>query len=1259
YLVNYGEFVENNHPLAPAGYTVEWWTKDLAAAGADVQALEDAPHVDLADPTPAQALAWATDHDAPLHPEYTYLWHDIAVEQFRTLADAVADGEVRGRDRRGRADGGAEAASARADDDSDTLVLEDTPAVREILEALLVEHTREEGIEIRGWRPLARSLGVTEDLDREWETLPAAARTHDGGENAVEAVNAVAPFEVRERAPTRVGCRMGRPEKSEERELSPAVHTLFPIGEAGGDQRDVAAAAGEGEVTVDLGERACPDCGDHTFRARCPACGAHTHPHYECDDCGVVCEPDEAGRVECPRCGREVTAARPREVDLGDVYGEALDAVGERAAAFDVLKGVKGLTSADKVPEPVEKGVLRAKHGVSAFKDGTVRYDMTDLPVTAVRPDEIGVSPGALRALGYDKDIHGEPLRHDDQLVHLKVQDVVLSEGAADHLLSTADFVDDLLGQYYGLEPFYEADEREDLVGELVFGMAPHTSAAVVGRVVGFTSAAAGYAHPYFHASKRRNCFHPDTKVWYETGGEWRHAPIEELVETHLDEATAEVDDFGTLVDDPGEVFVPSLAGGAFVRKPVEAVSRHPAPDHLVRVETAGGRELTVTPDHEVHVFDGDGVVGKRASALSPEDQLVTPAGLDVEAALDPPEFDLLAEFLAVEEIDDDRLMVRGIDKEELYDRFEAAFADDSDGEFHPLQSTADRLGLTKTRLSNYLYRESVPVSLLRDCFDSEAALLDWVPEGVSLGMRRDSAAIDRVVAVNERVATLLGYYAAEGFARAQETPKGTVHQTTVCGTEAAAREFFVATLAGEFGVDPYEENDAKVTASGRLLRAFVDTVLDAGVAAAGKRVPQCVFDAPEEIVAAYLRGYFSGDETVPDGSLAVGATTVSRELKEDLLALLTRLGITARAERRDPVPLHEKFPGHYDADDPSMSAARYVLTISSEDAMRFAERVGVHLDRKADVLAANASGIEPSGRRALDGGDGEYLVDSVAAVEYVPADTEHTYCLTVPESNSLVSNDISSKQCDGDEDCVMLLMDGLLNFSESYLPDKRGGRMDAPLVMTSRIDPAEIDDEAHNVDIVEEYPREFYEATRELADPGEVDIRIAEDTLGTEAEYDGFAFTHDTSHIAGGPDLSAYKTLESMTEKMDAQLELARTLRAVDETDVAERVIEYHFLPDLIGNLRAFARQETRCLDCGEKFRRVPLSGACRECGGDVTLTVHEGSVNKYLDTALEVAETYGCREYTKQRLDILERSIESVFENDQNKQSGFADFM
>ncbi|WP_254532229.1 DNA-directed DNA polymerase II large subunit [Natrinema gelatinilyticum] len=958
YLVNYGEFVENNHPLAPASYTYEWWVQDLDDAGADVQALQDDPRIDLESPDPEEALEWALEYDAPLHPEYTPLWHDLSVDSFCGLAAAVSDGRIEGE------------SSGDGMDDGGTLVLDYTDPVRDALETIVVEHRQHENegrIEIDDWRPFVRTLGcsprrtvadgaamesdTSEDelaieLERTWANadLSERARTwsHETeGDNAIEAVNEVAPFTVRERAPTRIGNRMGRPEKSERRDLSPPVHTLFPIGEAGGAQRNVADAAKHAEtmsdtpgvVEIGIGRQRCVNCGTETFKNRCPECTDRTTPDYRCPDCDQRVEPDDAGRVECSRCEREATCVEPREIDINDEFRSALESIGERENAFEILKGVKGLTSTNKIPEPIEKGILRAKHDVSAFKDGTVRYDMTDLPVTAVRATELDVDVGQLQALGYESDIHGEPLTHEDQLIELKVQDIVLSDGAAEHMLRTADFIDDLLEQYYGLEPFYEFEDRQELVGELVFGMAPHTSAATVGRVIGFTSAAVGYAHPYFHAAKRRNCFHPETTIRYEgESGTVSEESIETFVESRLTDPRK--DDVGTLVQDlEGDVTVPSIDdSGHHVSRPVDAVSRHPSPDHLVRIETREGRSLTVTPDHTMVVWN-DGLERVAASEL------------DVEA----------------------------------------------------------------------------------------------------------------------------------------EIP-------TAASTRSAAKS----------------------------------TTRTAGVTDGG----------------------------------------------------------------RPPV-------------------------------------------------------------------------DIVSRTKIVPSEIEYTYCLTVSDTHTLEANGLAVGQCDGDEDCVMLLMDGLINFSRSYLPSSRGGRMDAPLVMSSRIDPSEIDDEAHNMDVVSQYPREFYLATREQADPGDVDVEIAEDTLNTDTEYTGFEHTHDTTNIAMGPDLSAYKTLGSMMDKMDAQLELSRKLEAVDETDVAERVIEYHFLPDLIGNLRAFSRQETRCLDCGEKFRRMPLTGDCRECGGRVNLTVHKGSVNKYMQTAIQVAQEYDCRDYTKQRLEVLERSLESIFENDKNKQSGIEDFM
>ena len=317
YLVNYGEFVENNHPLVPASYAPEWWVKEFEAAGADVRALRDDPHVDLEHPSVDRALSWAEEYDCPLHPEYTYLWHDVSVDAVAALADAVAAGDVVG----------------------GVLAIERTDGVQDALESLLIEHAATpDALRIPTWRPLARSLGIDDGLRKEWDAadLSAAARDYADGENAIRAVNEVAPFEVRERAPTRIGNRMGRPEKSESRDLSPAVHTLFPINEAGGPQRDVAEAASvmddsghRGRLDLQVSDRVCPECGEHTYRARCPDCAVHTDLHYECGDCGTVCQPDEAGRVECPRCEWEVTAATDQEVDLNDAYRSALAGVGD------------------------------------------------------------------------------------------------------------------------------------------------------------------------------------------------------------------------------------------------------------------------------------------------------------------------------------------------------------------------------------------------------------------------------------------------------------------------------------------------------------------------------------------------------------------------------------------------------------------------------------------------------------------------------------------------------------------------------------------------------------------------------------------------------------------------------------------------------------------------------------------------------------------------------------------------------------------
>jgi DNA polymerase II large subunit len=259
-------------------------------------------------------------------------------------------------------------------------------------------------------------------------------------------------------------------------------------------------------------------------------------------------------------------------------------------------------------------------------------------------------------------------------------------------------------------------------------------------------------------------------------------------------------------------------------------------------------------------------------------------------------------------------------------------------------------------------------------------------------------------------------------------------------------------------------------------------------------------------------------------------------------------------------------------------------------------------------------------------------------------------------------------RNCDGDEDCVMLMMDGLINFSKSYLPGSRGGFMDAPLVMMTYLNPNEIDKEAQNVDILSKYPLEFYQATERYAQPKELEevMETVGHRLGTPGQLENFGFMFDTDDINIGPSESAYTRYGTMVEKMEAQLELAKRIRAVDESKVAGKIIESHFLPDMIGNLRKFSKQKVRCTKCRAKYRRIPLRGVCTRkkpdgsiCGTKLTLTVHEGGVKKYLEVSKNTADEFDVPKYTKQRIILTEKAIKSTFENDKVKKITLDEFV
>ncbi|MEA3229436.1 MAG: DNA polymerase II large subunit, partial [archaeon] len=237
-------------------------------------------------------------------------------------------------------------------------------------------------------------------------------------------------------------------------------------------------------------------------------------------------------------------------------------------------------------------------------------------------------------------------------------------------------------------------------------------------------------------------------------------------------------------------------------------------------------------------------------------------------------------------------------------------------------------------------------------------------------------------------------------------------------------------------------------------------------------------------------------------------------------------------------------------------------------------------------------------------------------------------------------------RNCDGDEDSILLLMDALLNFSRKYLPTTRGAStMDAPLVLTVHLDPEEVDDEAWSVDVVDSYPLSFYEDTLEFKKPWEIreKIELVEDRIGKPSVYHS-KFMYDTSDINDGVFKSKYVVLETMIEKLEAQLALATMAVAVDESDVSEKILEKHLLKDIKGNMRTFSRQKLRCVACNGKYRRVPLTGKC-SCGGKLLLTVSEGTVRKYIEPANHIMDNFKITSYLRQQFEIIESEVDAFF--------------
>ncbi|NVM54140.1 MAG: DNA polymerase II large subunit [Candidatus Helarchaeota archaeon] len=484
-LIAFGEFLENNHILIPPGYCEEWWceelrsalekkysnlneaTDDLSISAEILEDFMDFPFFKA--PNEAQTLVLSEKLQIPIHPKYNYFWSSVSEQEILSLQQWLKKGKLEN-----------EPPSIKCIHDD---------LMKNLLEKLGVPHNLiSNQIILTKHAKIIKTLFALESDYFEFNR-PSKESLWKGS---------ISSYLIQDRAPYYIGARMGRPEKAKGREF---FHVLFPVGIEGGNRRSVIKAAESKKISVEIVYRECPSCGNKTFLNKCGKCKVKTNPVQKCSQ--INCQTKTQDEY-CPRCGNVTRFYDQRDIPIRKLLSDRLRRLNEPLPKE--IKGVRGLMSKKKIPEILEKGILRAKHNLFAYRDGTIRFDATDAPVTHFTPSEIGVPVAQLRDLGYLNDYVGNSLETKDQILELKVQDIIIPIVGVKFLIEVANFIDELLIKVYHLEPFYNISKKEELLGHLIIGLAPHISAGVVGRIIGFTTARLCYAHPYWHSAKRRNC---------------------------------------------------------------------------------------------------------------------------------------------------------------------------------------------------------------------------------------------------------------------------------------------------------------------------------------------------------------------------------------------------------------------------------------------------------------------------------------------------------------------------------------------------------------------------------------------------------------------------------------------------------------------------------------------------------------------------------------------------------------------------------
>ncbi|MCB9642607.1 MAG: AAA family ATPase [Myxococcales bacterium] len=354
-----------------------------------------------------------------------------------------------------------------------------------------------------------------------------------------------------------------------------------------------------------------------------------------------------------------------------------------------------------------------------------------------------------------------------------------------------------------------------------------------------------------------------DESVFVVLNGQATQIPIGQLVEEHAQEKV-----FAWTYDDKGKAIL----------APVTGFLKHKGPNYIDVITTETGRQVRVTGGHSLFVKQDGFLAEVTADEIVPKETRVA-----VPLKLHAPE--TITELYLTE----------------LLKNREDIFVDGYDEVLRQAQELAGKTLQIEMRGGDNIEVEKLlrrsqrsPLSLgslqktLRDV-ECDANL-----HGTSLYCWHRNKTLPAVLPLTEEFGEFLGVWAADGCYNEHGGVRLTLHQK-----EQEHFQNLCEHLFGKVTIHPKKGTKGiSLVINSTLLKYLMQDGLQIQAGSKCKRVPSFLYQAPLPVIAAFLRGYFSGDGTFNGKSIE--ASTISQGLAHDIATLLQYFGIVARLRKKE-----------------------------------------------------------------------------------------------------------------------------------------------------------------------------------------------------------------------------------------------------------------------------------------------------------------------------------------------------------------------